>query len=181
MWTRFVPLRTRFTQLALGLVLAVSLVPVLAACGASGEAAAPEANDAPVVAGARRLDAAKVPGDQLEDLGLDGSHGKAVVYATTQTLDDVAGFYEAGVVGWDVAKLVPTGDQVTAVISSGEEIAVVMAVTGSAAKADPDLTEDETLDIDFDAIGDDETVIVVAQFTCEAETVADCLAVFNVE
>lgn len=164
--------------LPLAVVLALLLALGVAACGGDGGGGG-GGDDVPVISGADEIESQDASDDQLEELGFAASDGKATAYKTDKSLDEVSDFYDDLEDGWDVAMSMPIGDQYVAVLSKGKTVAFVSAMTGAYAKENPDMVGDEDFEIDVEDIDDDDTLVLVAEFTCDEENIEDCVAGFT--
>jgi hypothetical protein len=163
------------------LLAAVLTLVLLAACGGSGSDApeAPEGSAVPVVAGAQQL-ASDDKGDLFDSFGYATSTGMGTVYRSTTAYDEVTSFYGEGIKseGWDVLasqQFLP--GSWTVIATKGDVVTMLTIMQGSAYQQMPSLAGLDAYDIDPASIAASDTLVVVAEFTCEEQHVRDCTTV----
>lgn len=151
---------------------------LLAACGDDGEAKDDVAGDAfPRFSGARELASAPTPDDDMAGIKAEASDGHGLILVSDASLDEVKGYYEDGVEddGWTVSLATPVGDTLVSVMGRESRVASVMVMTGAGAKGFTGVFEDQGLSIDAARIADDDTVILVQHFQCDAGNATVCI------
>ena len=140
------------------------------ACGDSS-------GDTPRFEDAEELDSADVPEDDLDDLGFEVSDAHGAVYRTEEDLETVYEYYADGVEDddWQVEETIPDETEAIVILSKDDTVATVFVMPGYRAIEGQALFEQEGLDLDPDDVADDDTVILISQFTCEEDDVDDCL------
>lgn len=173
---------SRLVLLSVAVMMAFSL---LVACGGGGDdddgGGGGGSSDIPAPSGADRLAEEDVTADDLQASDIEVSDGKAVAYKISDSsFDDVADFYENGVDddGWTVDEHVAISDLLVAVLHQDDKMVLVTGMTGAAAREQGDASLGE-LEVDLDDLADDDILIVGASFTCEEDSIEDCIAAMD--
>jgi hypothetical protein len=155
-------------------LLAALLAVATLACGGGDDGG----GDVPLPDGAEQLDSAEASEDELSDLGFEAEDAEGLVYRTDASLDEVTAYYSGDVEDddWTVEQAVTDTPQPVAILSKDDDIATILLMDGATAKAGQGLFEGEDLDIDWDEVADDDTVILISRLTCGEDSVDDCLA-----
>jgi hypothetical protein len=160
----------------LSLILALGLV----ACGGDDDDAnggTSTRDGVPLVQGADEIASYDFTDEDRADMGVAVSGGRTVAYKTETSVDDATAFYSGtSVDDWTIVSSQSFGEAFMAVLNKGNDIAIVMVTTGSAAKANTDIMQDEDLDLQPDDFDDDDALVLIADFTCTEPDVATCLA-----
>jgi hypothetical protein len=166
---------SRVALLGVAIVMAFSM---LAACGGGDDDDGGNGGgDFPTPSGAERLGEEDANADDIDAGDVDISDAKAIAYKVSDSnMDDVADFYENGVEddGWTVDEHVALGELMLSVMHNGDELAITTAMTGSAAR-EQGAAELGDLTVDLDELEDDDILIVAATFTCNEESIEDCI------
>ncbi|MEX1158686.1 MAG: hypothetical protein WEC79_07140 [Thermomicrobiales bacterium] len=162
---------SRALLLSVALMLALSL---LVACGGDGGGGG---GDIPVPSGADRLAEEDASAEDLDAADVDISDAKAAAYRISDaSFDDVSDFYENEVEddGWTVDEHAALGDLMIAVLHQDDDLVVVTAMTGAAAKEQGELGLGD-LEVDLDDLADDDIIVVGASFTCNEDSIDTCI------
>jgi hypothetical protein len=173
LWTR------RPTALTLLLACLLVLSLGLAACGGDDDDSG--SAGIPLVDGADEIESAELGEADMNDVGFEATDGRATAYVTDTDYAEVTEFYSGDLEdGWSVVTALPMGnDQFTSILNKDNDIAVLVISTGAAAKANPEIMDDDTITLDPDDIDDDDTLIMAATFACGEDDIQTCLADFQ--
>jgi hypothetical protein len=135
--------------------------------------------DIPVPSGAERLAENEVSADDIDASDVEISDAKAAAYKVSDSsFDDVADYYESEVEddGWTVEEHLAFGELMLAILVQDNDMVLATAMSGATAKEQEGLTDLGELEVDLDEVADDDILIIAASFTCEEESVDDCIA-----
>ncbi len=162
----------RSCRAGLALLLLASLA--LAACGGGDSGSS---SDVPLIDKADKLTSADFDDETEANFGAAISNGQTIVFTSENSIDDVRDFYADEVVdGWTAQGDNSFGEMLLRYYSNDDNVAIVLAMSGAMAKESRDLfSNDGEVEIDFDALDDNETLIAIARFTCEEDEIQACL------
>jgi hypothetical protein len=170
----------RAVALALITILALTM---LAACGGSDDNGGSGGNSSashPVFSGATRLDSADMKAEDINEMGFKASNGKLAAYKTNKPFREVSDFYVTGVKndGWNVGMTLPFGETTLAIMSKDKTVVVATVMSAKDAKGESSFLNQEDLqeleDVKISELNDNETLILIANFTCDEEDISVC-------
>lgn len=163
-------------RMLLGCVLLIGLL--VAACGGGDDddsGGNGGDNPVPVVANADEVYSAPATSEELAGFEDVVEEGHTAAYASDMSVDEVVAFYQNNLPeGWQLEMTVPSGDMTFVMLHKDDMAATIIIAPGTTLQESTIFNEEELSKFNFDEIGENQTGIVVASFTCKTLTGSEC-------